>query len=94
MQLHLLIKPKKFLMLLKKEYIKKKTRKTTSILDKVFNHKQLKILTPKETALSQVKTGNKSENLLNEIRQIIYSLYWQIELTKKAYNNKMNLIKL
>ena len=26
-------------------------------------------------ALVQVKTGNTSENLLNEIRQIIYSLY-------------------
>ena len=26
-------------------------------------------------ALVQVKTGNKSENLLNEIKQIIYSLY-------------------
>ena len=27
------------------------------------------------TALVQVKTGNTSENLLNEIKQIIYSLY-------------------
>ena len=27
------------------------------------------------TALAQVKTGNTSENLLNEIRQIMYSLY-------------------
>ena len=41
----------------------------------------LKILTPKQmlqglpTAFAQVKTGNTSENLLNEIRQIIYSLY-------------------
>ena len=26
-------------------------------------------------AFAQVKAGNKSENLLNEIRQIIYSLY-------------------
>ena len=26
-------------------------------------------------ALAQVKEGNTSENLLNEIRQIIYSLY-------------------
>ena len=26
-------------------------------------------------ALAQVKVGNTSENLLNEIRQIIYSLY-------------------
>ena len=41
----------------------------------------LKILTPKQIiqrlsiALAQVKAGNTSENLLNEIRQIIYSLY-------------------
>ena len=27
------------------------------------------------TALVQIKTGNTCENLLNEIRQIIYSLY-------------------
>ena len=26
-------------------------------------------------ALAQLKAGNNSENLLNEIRQIIYSLY-------------------
>ena len=41
----------------------------------------LKILTPKEllqrmpVVLAQVKTGNNSEILLNEIRQIVYSLY-------------------
>ena len=41
----------------------------------------LKILTPKQIlqtlpiALSQVKAGNNSESLLNEIRQIVYSLY-------------------
>ena len=40
-----------------------------------------KILTPKQMlqrlpiALAQVKAGNKSENLLNQIRQIINSLY-------------------
>ena len=43
--------------------------------------KGLKILTPKQMiqrlpiALAQVKAGNTSENLLNEIRQIIYSLH-------------------
>ena len=42
---------------------------------------QGKILTPKQMlqklpiALTQVKAGNTSENLLNEIRQIIYSQY-------------------
>ena len=55
--------------------------------------KGLKILTPKQMlqrlpiALAQVKAGNNSENLLNEIRQIIYSLYQSKEITKKVYNN-------
>ena len=53
----------------------------------------LKILTPKQMlqrlpiALAQVKAGNNSENLLNKIRQIIYSLYQSKEITKKLYNN-------
>ena len=45
-------------------------------------------------ALAQVKAGNTSENLLNEIRQIIYSLYRTKEITEKLYNNTMNSIKL
>ena len=54
---------------------------------------RLKILTPKNMlqrlpiALAQVKAGNNSENLLNEIRQIIYSLYQSKEITKKVYSN-------
>ena len=53
----------------------------------------LKILTPKQMlqrlpiALAQVKAGNNSENLLNEIRQIIYSLYQAKKISKKVYNN-------
>ena len=36
-------------------------------------------------ALGQVKAGNMSENLLNEIRQIIlYSLYQEKEIAKKC----------
>ena len=42
----------------------------------------------------QVKAGNASENLPNEIRQAIYSLYLAIEITKKVCNNIMNSIKL
>ena len=55
----------------------------------------LKILTPKQMlqrlpiALAQVKAANNSENLLNEIRQIIYSLYQSKEITKTVYNNLM-----
>ena len=43
-------------------------------------------------ALALVKAGNTSENLIN--RQIIYSLYQEEEITKKGYDNIMNLIKL
>ena len=48
-----------------------------------------KILTPNQMlkrlpiALAQVKAGNNSESLLNEIRQIVYSLYRSKEITKK-----------
>ena len=38
-------------------------------------------------ALVQLKADNNSENLLNEIRQIIYSLYQSKEITKKVCNN-------
>ena len=53
----------------------------------------LKILTPTQmlqrliVGLAQVKAGNNSESLLNEIRQIVYSLYRSKEITKKVYNN-------
>ena len=45
-------------------------------------------------ALAQVKAGNSSENLLNEIRQVMYYLYREKQVTKKVYNNIMNSIKL
>ena len=41
-------------------------------------------------ALAQVKVANTSENLLNEIRQIIFFLYRAKEITKEVYNNIMN----
>ena len=61
---------------------------------------QIKILTPKQVlqrlpiALAQVKAGNTSEDLLNEISQIIYSLYLVKGITKKVYSNIMNSIKV
>ena len=45
-------------------------------------------------ALAQVKADNTSEHLLNEIRQIIYSLYWAKGISKKVCNNITNSIKL
>ena len=43
-------------------------------------------------ALAQVKAGNTSEKLLNEFRQIIFSLYGAEEI-KKVYNNIINSVK-
>ena len=62
--------------------------------------KGLKILTPKQMlqrlpiALVQVKAGNNSESLLNEIRQIVYSLYQSKQITKKVYNNIIKSINV
>ena len=50
----------------------------------------LKILTPNQMlkrlpiALAQIKAGNNSEKLLNEIRQLAYSLHRSKEITKKS----------
>ena len=43
-------------------------------------------------ALTQVKAGNNSESLLNEISEIPYSLYRSKEINKKAQNNEYNHI--
>ena len=58
----------------------------------------LKILTPNQMlsrlpiSLAQLKAGNNSEKLKNEIRQLLYSLYRSKKLTKKIYNNLINTI--
>ena len=70
---------------------------------KATKGKGRKILTPKQMlqrlpiALAQVKAGNNLERLLNEIRQIFYSLYQSKQITKKVYNNiikSINILKL
>ena len=45
-------------------------------------------------ALAQVKSDNTSGNLLNEICQIVFSLFQENEITKKVCNNITNSIKL
>ena len=60
----------------------------------------LKIFTPKQIlqrlpiALAQVKASNNSESLLNEILQIVYSLYQSKQITKKVYNNIIKSINI
>ena len=45
-------------------------------------------------ALAQVKAGNNSEDWLNKIKQIAYSLYQLKEITKKVYNNITKSIQI
>ena len=58
----------------------------------------IKILTPNQMlnrlpiTLAQLKAGNNSEKLKNEIRQLLYSLYRSKNMTKQVYNNLMNYI--
>ena len=41
-------------------------------------------------ALAQVKAGNNSKKILNEIRQIVYSLYQSKQLLKKYIITQLN----
>ena len=58
----------------------------------------LKILTPDQMlsrlpiTLSQLKAGNNSQKLINEIRQLLYSLFRSKKLTKTIYNHLINAI--
>ena len=58
----------------------------------------LKILLPDQMlsrlpiTLAQLKAGNGSENLINELRQLFYSLHRSNKLTKKIYNHLISTI--
>ena len=72
-------------------------------LGEIFNGqtkegKGLKILTPDQMlsrlpiSLAQLKAGNNSEKLKNEIRQLLYSLYRSKKLTKQLYKSLIDII--
>ena len=44
-------------------------------------------------SLAQLKAGNNSKKLNNEIRQLLYSLYHSKKLTKTIYNQLINTIQ-
>ena len=82
-----------------------KPDKTVDIVEKIlqFNRQNqegqgLKILTPDQLrsrlaiTLAQLKAGNNSEKLKNEIRQLLYSLYRLKNLTKTIHNYLINTI--
>ena len=84
-----------------------KPNKILKIVEKIieFNKKiqkksggGLKILTPNQMfsrlpiTLAQLKVGNNSEKLKNEIRQLLYSLYRSKKLTKQLYKSLIDII--
>ena len=60
--------------------------------------KGLKLLTPNQMlsrlpiSLAQLKAGNNSEKLKNEIRQLLYSLYRSKKLTKQLYKSLIDIV--
>ena len=83
----------------------KKPEKIVEIVEEILNFnkqiqqgKGLKILTPNQMlrrlpiSLAQIKAGNNSGNLKNEIRQLLYSLYRSKNMTKQVYNNLIKYI--
>ena len=70
------------------------------ILDfnKKIQKQRVKILTPNQMlsrlpiSLAQLKAGNNSEKLKNEIRQLLYSLYRSKKLTKQLYKSLIDSI--
>ena len=82
-----------------------KPLKIVDIVEKIlkFNElnqqgKGLKILTPNQVLsrlpipLAQLKGGNNSEKLKNEIRQLLYSLYRSKKLTKEICKSLIDII--
>ena len=43
-------------------------------------------------SLAQLKAGNNSEKLKNEIRQLLYSLYGSKKLTRQLHKSLINII--
>ena len=83
----------------------KKPDKILEIVKEIFNfnkqnqeRKGLKILTPNQMlsrltiSLGQLEAGNNSNKLKNEIRQLLYSLYYSKNMTKQVYNNLIKQI--
>ena len=80
-------------------------KKIINIVERILYFNQLeqqgsglKILTPNQMlsrlpiSLAQLKAGNNSEKLKNEIRQILYSLYRSKKLTKQLYKSLIDII--
>ena len=88
-----------------RKFMSEEIEKIIDIVERIIYFNQLdqsgqglKILTPNQMlsrlpiSLAQLKGGNNSEKLKNEIRLFLYSLYRSKKLTKNVYNNLINAI--
>ena len=85
-----------------RKYMIEENQKIIDIVERILYFNQsgegLKILTPNQMlsrlpiTLAQLKAGNNSEKLKNEIRQLLYSLYRSKKLTKQLYKSLIDII--
>ena len=85
-----------------RKYMIEENKKIIDIVERILSFNQsgegLKIPTPNQMlsrlpiTLAQLKAGNNSEKLKNEIRQILYSLYRSKKLTKQLYKSLIDII--
>ena len=81
--------------------------KIINLVERIFYFNQLeqqgqglKILTPNQMlrrlpiSLAQLKAGNNSDKLKNEIRQLLYSLYTSKKLTKNVYKSLVHIARV
>ena len=90
----------------KEEIENEKMYRILKIVEEIIDFNQLeqqkgeglKIVTPDQMlsrlliSLAQLKAGNNSEKLKNEIRQLLYSLYRSKKLTKQLYKSLIDII--
>ena len=88
-----------------RKFMIEENEKVINIVERIFylneldqSGQELKILTPDQMlsrlpiSLAQLKAGNNSEKLKNEIRQLLYSLYRQKKRTKQLYKSLIDTI--
>ena len=82
--------------------LRRKMLKIFNYLGEIFSGptegQGLKILTPSQMisrlpiSLAQLKAGNNSEKLKNEIKQLLYSLYRSKKVTEQLYKSLIDII--
>ena len=88
-----------------KKSIIEENEKIINIVERILYFNQLeqqglglKILTPNQMisrlliTLAQLKAGNNSEKLKNDIRKLLYSLYRSKKRTKQLYKSLIDII--